>query len=167
MRAHVLLTDCPVRRVRARGQRRHRRPILTSAVAASAIFAALVGGAFAAIDQLTNPAEPSSAGPVQTVGPSTTPDPVLLTAEQTRFHEQGEFQLTTTVHGEGVGELSTCQRDTLASVGATDVWRRDFGWPPGPAPDTTIRTAVMRFADEDAAGAAYAELTEWMEDCAD
>jgi hypothetical protein len=29
------------------------------------------------------------------------------------------------------------------------------------------RTAVMRFADEDAAGAAYAELTEWMEDCAD
>jgi hypothetical protein len=71
-------------RVRARGQRRHRRRILTSAVAASAIVAALVGGAFAAIDQLTNPAEPSSAGPVQTVGPSTTPDPVLLTAEQTR-----------------------------------------------------------------------------------
>jgi hypothetical protein len=32
-----------------------------------------------------------------------------------------------------------------------------------PAPDTTIRTAVMRFADEDAAGAAYAELTEWMD----
>lgn len=98
-------------------------------------------------------------------GEALTPS-ALLREDQATYHRRGDFRVVATVHGEGEGHVSVCQRSPLSSLGAVDVWRRDFTFrqgPDGPA----LRTAVLQFPDRESAEDGYATLGTWAEDCAE
>ena len=147
----------PAEQVRALGARRHRRRVVTTVAVASIAVAVFAGGVVTAANDLVR---------TSTRQPADTPTmsrSVLLRAEQTVYHERGDLRVAETVHGEGNGFVSVCQRDSLASLGAVDVWRRDFEFPQGG--DPVLRTAALQFPDAATAAAAYETLGRWADDC--
>jgi len=157
-RAHA--HPLPAEQVRVLGARRHRRRVVATVAAASVAVIVLAGGVVAATGDLVRPSTQPQ--------PAATPEmsrAVLLRAERTVYQERGDFVAARTVHGEGNGLVSICQRDSLTSLGAVDVWRRDFAFRRGD--DTVLRTAVMQFPDAKAARAAYETLGRWVGDCGD
>ncbi len=58
-----------------------------------------------------------------------------------------------------------CQKEWLSSLGATAKVASDYRWDTDRAMVGQVHVAVLEFADEDAAGAAYNEVMEWMEVC--
>jgi len=148
----------PAEQVRALGARRHRRRVIATVAAASVAVIVFTGGVVAATGDLVR----TSTQPQPAVTPTMSQE-VLLRAEKTVYQERGDFVVARTVHGEGKAFVSICQRDSLASLGAVDVWRRDFAFRRGG--DTALRTAVMQFPDAETAAVAYDTLGRWVEDC--
>ncbi|MEU0269759.1 hypothetical protein [Nocardioides sp. NPDC006303] len=58
-----------------------------------------------------------------------------------------------------------CQKEWLSSLGATAKIASDYRWDTDSAMVGQVHVAVLEFADENAAGAAYNEVMEWMEVC--
>lgn len=165
-RAHA--HGLPAEQVRALGARRHRRRTIATVAAASLAVVVFAGGALTAVGRFvtaTTPPQPAGTEAPQVV-PSpdpTLPRSVLLAPDQTWYHERDDFRVVSTVHGEGDGYVSVCQRDTMAALGAVDVWRRDFAFRQGSGP--VIRSAALQFADERTAAAAYDRLGRWAAGC--
>lgn len=121
--------------------------------------------------EATTAAEPSTRAepsPRPEPAPTTRPVPtlprsVLPTRAQTRYYEPGDLVPRSTVHGEGDGYVSVCQRGSLTDLGATDMWRRDFGFRRGG--DMVMRSAALQFADARTAASAYATLRSWADGC--
>ena len=58
-----------------------------------------------------------------------------------------------------------CQKEWLSSLGASAKVASDYRWDTDRAMVGQVHVAVLEFADEDFAGAAYNEVMEWMEVC--
>ncbi|MEU6135935.1 hypothetical protein [Nocardioides sp. NPDC047086] len=58
-----------------------------------------------------------------------------------------------------------CQKEWLSSLGASAKVASDYRWDTDRAMVGQVHVAVLDFADENAAGAAYNEVMEWMEVC--
>ncbi|GGR50313.1 hypothetical protein J2S40_000080 [Nocardioides luteus] len=58
-----------------------------------------------------------------------------------------------------------CQKEWLSSLGASAKIASDYRWDTDRAMVGQVHVAVLEFADENAAGAAYNEVMEWMEVC--
>ena len=58
-----------------------------------------------------------------------------------------------------------CQKEWLSSLGASAKIASDYRWDTDSAMVGQVHVAVLEFADENAAGAAYNEVMEWMEVC--
>lgn len=120
-----------------------------------------------------NPApQEGGSGAVPRPGASPEPEPepvrrlprsVLLGPAQTWYHERGDLRVVQTVHGEGAGYISVCQRGALASLGPEEVWRRDFAFRRGEG--TVIRSAALQFGNTATAEAAYDTLRGWADQC--
>jgi hypothetical protein len=153
-RAHA--RGLPPEHVRALGARRHRRRVAASVAAVSVVVAGVAGGVLTATGQLVRTTPQPAAAP-------DLPRSVLLRAAETVYFEQNDFRVAETVRGEGSIPVSICQRGSLASLGAVDVWRRDFDFRAGGGP--VLRTAAMQFRDAAAATAASRTLGRWSADC--
>jgi len=58
-----------------------------------------------------------------------------------------------------------CQKEWLSSLGASAKVASDYRWDTDSAMVGQVHVAVLDFADENTAGAAYNEVMEWMEVC--
>ncbi|MDQ4008105.1 MAG: hypothetical protein M3211_08445, partial [Actinomycetota bacterium] len=139
-----------------------------SVAAASVAVVVVAGGALATTASLRTSGPPQPATQAPTVVPEPERPPLreaLLTADQTRYFETGDFEVTDTVRGEGDAPVSACQRDRLGAqgLGALEVWRRDFAFKDGG--DLRMRTAVLQLEDAASAQQAYATLRSWVEGC--
>lgn len=151
----------PPEEVRRRGARRHRRRAVGSVAVLAAVVAVVVGGVAVTADNVsgTSPRPAPASGPEPSMDRS-----VLLRADQIVYQEAGDFRVSETLHGQGEGPVSVCQRDPLVFLGAADIWRRDFTFRRGG--DAVVRTAALQFADGGAAAAAYRTVRRWVDDCA-
>ena len=169
--------------VRRRGDRMRRRNTAFAVVGAAAAvvliatpIAVLAGGSD---DRDTDPAGPPTSTPSS--APSSAPnsasaglsDDDLLTATDLPpvegFTDWKE-------HPGAPGRTLGCQSESWEALGAGDSVARDFGShiPPGPANNSgstddtaVVRTAVLQFADADAAATAYATVETLISRCPD
>lgn len=159
--------------VRARGDqiRRRRRTLIAggaaAAVAAVAIPVAVGGG------DGTEKIDPAPR-PDRTTVPLSTAD--LMRDTDTEYHPEAGWATTATMPGDGQSVPNVCQQETLAGLGATAVFQRDFHWIDegletydGPAlnyaPQNTLNQSIAEFETDDAARAAYDEYADWLADC--
>jgi len=166
----------PPSMIRARGDRRRTR----ARIGTAAVSAGVVGLGVSGIAVLVakngsgnGPRPPVASSPSVTTGPTPTEssqppaiiDGMLLTADDLNQHGTG-WEETLTSHTDD-GNFLRCQRETLASLGATEVVVRTFQ---RPAVDQVVSEAghlIAYFASSEAARAANGTLFNWQETCAD
>ncbi|GAA4811872.1 hypothetical protein ACFQ0K_04320 [Nocardioides caeni] len=155
---------------RRRGEKiRRRRNALVAGGAALAVAAvavpifAIAGGSGTDDRDDTNVADP--------------PRSVALSADdlladgETAHNNWGDWQETETFEGDGQATTFSCQQQALSGLGSTAEFNRFFGFAPGgeivdePYPPT-LAQEVAEFPDAEAAQAAFATISGWLDDCA-
>ncbi len=143
------------------------------ALSLPSLLTACAGSAGTTAAQSTGPAAPRATAPISgpTSGPtaadtSSTPpgslrQGLLSAAELPVPGGQGRWRITDTGNGDGQRPASVCQRTPLASIGATQIVRRDFR-----LPGMSAVHLVARFPDELTATQAYSVLEAWLRECA-
>ncbi len=164
--------------LRGRGDRRRR--VRRGAVALAASTAVLLG---VAVATTALPGGDDTGLPTTTTttdGPPALPGSVLPPdTELAGFNEITGWAATAPSRGEDPADpTSVCQRDTLGSLGATEVRRRGYAMTvelePGqvyeePAEDlrATTRVAVAQFPDAATGRAAFDTVQDWVRSCAE
>ena len=146
-------------RRRAEHHRRVRRAA-TGAGAGLLVVAIVLGGGLA--DGRKRAVEPPVKEPAGRV-------PVLLIADELPSAALGMTYQVTTDQREDPELVTSCQRASVASLGAGTIWRRTFvGHALGREPYEKVQDAkqvVAEFASPDAAATAFATIDGWFRDC--
>lgn len=155
--------------VRHRGdQIRRRRTALVAGASALAVAAVAVP-IFAVVGMSPEAAEPGPAkdpGPVHTIGRD-----VLLTDDDTVYNEGSDWFRTGVGDGDGQVAFNPCAQQSLAGTGSTSVVRADFELRNTIDQDIAVQgdfltQVVGEYADAAAAEAAYGQVSDWLEGCA-
>ena len=167
----------PVAQIRARGDRRRiRHRVGTVALSAGAVGLTAVGaavvvgnGGLGGGDRTPVATSP----PTSTVSPTFVPpasehisEDMLLTADDLNRVGSGWQPIFT--HDDDSGRLPfmRCQRDTLTSLGATEVLVQTFARPGADGdPDTSGAHVIAYFPSQQAAMDANATVFQWLETC--
>jgi len=161
----------PVTHIRARGDRRRTRHRVGTAalsvgalgLAATGVASVVANGGLGGDGSPVATSPPSSGGPT-TVAPSITDD-MLLTADDLNRVGPGWQQTSTNRTDDGT--FLRCQRDTLASLGATEVLVRTFQRSGFEGVTLDAGQLIAYFPSAQAAQDANGTLFQWVETCAD
>ncbi len=156
--------------VRARGARRHRRRVTALA---TVVTLAVVGVGTVAFGTARDEAGRAPVAPA-TQEPGLTEADLPAAEELPGFNELTGWRATRTAPDEGQEPVSICQRSSVAGLGATDVFTRDYvstlldqsSTTTDPEqPPSTAGVVVAAFVDRQAARAAYDSLLKWVKTC--
>jgi|GEM_PF-6157613 len=163
----------PASAIRARGDRiRRRKHALVAGASAAAVAAVAVpvvaltvGNGSGDPDRLAP--QPSASDPVA-AAPLSAEN--LITADDAAWNEVGtEFEENFTYEGDGQSTPNPCFENSFASLGAEDVWQRDFQWKAreigGPDPGPYLNEIIGEFGSPADARAAFEEIQGWYDDC--
>ena len=96
----------------------------------------------------------------------------LVLADELQTSRIGPMTMESSGEGEGAPAVTSCQRETLAELGATKLWHRSFlgtrvqdetGVPE--EEQQRVRQVIASFDTERAANRAYAAVAKWFESC--
>ncbi|MCI0689367.1 MAG: hypothetical protein L0Y54_19345 [Sporichthyaceae bacterium] len=164
----------PPSMIRARGDRRRTRARIGTAAVSAGVVGLGVSGV-AVLVAKNNPGDgqrpPVAGSPSVTTSPTESSQPpaitdgMLLTPDDLNKHGT-DWTETLTSHTDD-GAFLRCQRDTLASLGATEVAVRTFERPAVDGGTTAAGHLIAYFPTQEAAEQAYGTLFGWQESCAD
>ena len=161
----------PAAQIRARGDRRRTRHRVGTAalsvgalgLAATGVASLVANGGLGGGDGSPVATQPPTGGPT-TVAPSITEDMLLTAADLNRV---GPGWQQTDTNRTDDGTFLRCQRDTLASLGATEVLVRTFQRPASGGQVADAGQLIAYFPSSQAAQDANGTLFDWVQTCGD
>lgn len=107
--------------------------------------------------------------PIAEPAPKKLTDDLLLSAKDVPVAQNAEsVELTADGEGRSVDALSACQKESLTSLGATQVASRNFRFAGGFRPETgdpDLYTATLQFENAGQSNSAERIVAGWMNDC--